>query len=154
LRIEQDVVGFDVAMHYAAHMRIREGVGNFAQDSTHIRKRQRAFIANAITYAFTFDQRHDEPGEPLTLIDAENRDDVRMTEIRRSLGLTHEPFANVRPEREVRRENLERDAALEPAVHRAVNDSRSTASNLIFEIVRWCYRVRDAREKILIGRAW
>ena len=151
MRVEQNVIGLDVTMHDATHVRIRESVRDFAHDSADVRKRQRTAIPHAVADVLAFDERHHEISESLALIHAENRNDVGMVEIRRSLGLAHEPLASVRSESEIGRKDLERNAALEAPVHSAVNDSGPTTPDLVLQIVRRRYRVCDARKKIVIG---
>jgi hypothetical protein len=77
-----------------------------------------------------------------------------MIETRRRLRFPEKSFLDVGPEREIGRKNLESDIALESPIHRAVDYSRASASDLILKVVRRCDRVSDACKEIRIRRRW
>src|SRR6185295_17622534 len=81
-----------------------------------------------------FDVAHDEEDETARFADAMDGDDVRMRETRRRLRLPYEALAR-RVGGEIRRQNLDRDVAIEPHVAREVDDPHSATAELALERV-------------------
>src|SRR4029077_17120756 len=101
--------------------------------------RPRAFLSEPGAEARSVDVRHYEkdqtpdPRSAVDVVDAVNRDDVGMAQLRRRLGLANEPSAHVRVEREVRRENLDRYRSMEPQIRGAIYHRHAAAPDLAID---------------------
>ena len=102
------------------------------------RRRMRAADRLAVHVA------HDEVDQPLALADRVDRDDVGMGQPRRRLGLAGEPLADVLLEGELGREDLDRDAALEPLVAGPVHHAHPAAADLALDGVGVPQRLGEA----------
>ena len=106
---EQDVLGFDVAVHESGAMRVVQRAANVASDAQRVFDRELVFAPEPVAEAFAFHVRHGEPelagGRLAGIVDAE---DVRVLELGRERDLAPEPL---RAERrgELRVKNLESD---------------------------------------------
>ena len=76
---------------------------------------------------------HDEEDEAARLADAMDRDDVRVREAGRRARLAQEPLARRVGAREVRRQHLDGDVAVELHVAREVDDPHAAAAELALE---------------------
>ena len=101
-RVEQDVVGLDVAMHDAVRVRVRERVAHFAQDAAHLGGIERAAIVNPLGERVAVDERHHEKDEPVLFVDAVDRDDARVRQLRRGLRLAEKTRADLGAKRQFR----------------------------------------------------
>src|SRR4029453_937608 len=81
------------------------------------------------------DERHDEVDKSVALVDAVDRNGVWMAELRGGLGLFQEPRPNFAAERELGREQLDRDGSLQPAIFRLVDDSHPSSADLTVELI-------------------
>ena len=136
-RVEQDVVRLDVAMDDAAQVRVRERVGDLAEEAAHLVDRLARLAARgACARLPPVDERHDEVGDAVALADVVDRHDVRVRELRRRLRLA----------REARRgsawscassggRTLIATGRFEPEVARAVDDGHAAAADLVLELV-------------------
>ncbi|CAA9298234.1 MAG: hypothetical protein AVDCRST_MAG11-638 [uncultured Gemmatimonadaceae bacterium] len=135
LAVEQDVVGLDVAVHHAARVRVGERVGDVGEDAADHGHRRARLPAEARAEALPLDERHDEVGQPVALVDRVDGHHVRVRERRGGLHLALEPRAHVGAEREVGREHLERHAASQAAVARLVDDGHRPPADLVLDVV-------------------
>ena len=82
-----------------------------------------------------FDERHDEVDEPIALIDAVDRHDVRMAQLRRRLGLAQKSRLDLAAEGQLRRQQLDRDQTFQPAILRTIHDAHAAAPELVVELI-------------------
>ena len=92
--------------------------------------RQLRLARETLREALAVDERHDEVHHPLALVDRVDRHDVRMRQLRRRLRLAQEALAHVGVERELRRQQLDRDASVQAHVRRAVDDGHPASADL------------------------
>ena len=115
-RVEQDVVRLDVAVDHTALVRVGERVGDLAQDPSRLVRREHAALVQALGEVVAVDVRHHEEDELLLLVDGVDRDDVRMRELRGRLRLAEEARLDLAAERQLGRQQLDRDLPLQPFV--------------------------------------
>ncbi len=131
--VDQNIVRLHVAMHDVTRVRIRERVSDFAQHGTHGGNGRTRIVREPLRERFAFDKPHREEHDTVDFVDRENRNDVRMVELRRHLRLAQEPRLHLGAERELRRQYLERDLSAQPHIARAVHDRHSAAADFIFD---------------------
>ena len=73
---------------------------------------------------------HREVQAAVDLAGAVDRHDVRMLERRCELGFAQEAVVEALVEREIGRDELQRDGSLQPQVERAVDDAHPAAADL------------------------
>ena len=73
----------------------------------------------------TLDVAHDDEQDAVGFSGLVDRDDVRVIDRRRQMGLALEPLAEARVVRELRRQDLERHVTLETRLHGAVDDAHA-----------------------------
>ena len=139
-------------MDDAAFVRVGECVRHFEQDSPRLARRQRALRVQTHREVFAVDQRHDEVDDPVAFVDAVDRDDVRMAQLRRGLRLTQESRPDLGAEGELGRKDLDRDQALQPAIARLVHDPHPTPPDLAVEFVGRREDSLDVCSKIWVCR--
>ena len=71
--------------------------------------------------------------DSVALADVEDRHDVRVRELRRRLRLAREAHADGDVVRELRRQDLDRDRAVEPQVAGAVHDRHAPATDFALD---------------------
>ena len=76
------------------------------------------------------DVRHHEVDEIVSLFDGVDRNDVRMIQLRGRLGFAQESLPDVGAEAQLRRQDLDRDLALETFVSRAIHDPHTATTDL------------------------
>ena len=94
------------------------------------------------------DVRHHEEDDALRLVDGVDVDDVRMVELRRGLRLAQEARLDLAAERELGRQDLDRDRALQPPVFRAIDDAHAAAPDLAVQLVVRAERTLDVRAQL------
>ena len=90
--VQEDVLGLDVAMDHAMAMGVVERAGNFARDSHGAGNRELLLATHAITEGLAINEGHDVEEERIGGARVEQREDVRMLQVRRGLDLGQEPF--------------------------------------------------------------
>ena len=83
--VQQDVFRLDVAMDDAVAVRVVQGTGDFGGDPQRIGDRQLLLPAQPLAQRLAFDVRHDVEEEAVGLAGIEERQDVRMMEVRGGL---------------------------------------------------------------------
>ena len=71
-----------------------------------------------------------KPGDAGRVVGGEDRDDVRVRQLRGRLRLAQEALADAGAERQLGREHLDRDAAVQPDLARAVDHGHAAAPDL------------------------
>ncbi len=117
-------------MDDVAVVRVRQRIGDFAQNAPHFHRRYRTVLLEALAEVVALDIRHDEVNEIVFLFDGVDRNDIRVIELRGSLRLAQESLADVGAETQLRRQDLDRDLALETPVPGAVHDTHTAATDL------------------------
>ena len=134
--LQQDVVGFDVAVDDRHRMGGAEGVGRLHHDAARFFDRKPAPAADPGRHRLAVHVAHDEVHQTLALADAVNRDDMGMGEPGGRLRFAGEPLADILLESELGRQHLDGDPALEPLVAGAVHYAHAAPPNLAFDRVR------------------
>jgi hypothetical protein len=125
-----DVGRLQIAMDDALSVRGVERVGNLPGDRQRLVERQGA-ARDAPGEVLALDQLHDER----VLFDAVNGRDVRMIEGRERGGFALEPRPPLRVGRPCRRQDLDRDVALQARVLRAVHLAHSACPERTEDLV-------------------
>ena len=114
---QQDVLRLDVPVDHAVLVGVLQGLGQlgddlegFTQVAARVRFRAPAF--DALVQALALDVLHGEEVHVAHLAHAHDRHDPRVLELRRRLGLAAEAFDALLGQRQVWRQDLERDRAL------------------------------------------
>ena len=117
-------------------MRIGQGGADVTQDAHRDRHRHRSPSGlEPLGQRLAFDIGHHEEHQPVAFVYGVDRDDVRMRQLRRGLGLLQEPPPDIRPEREIRRQQLDRNRSLEAPVYRPIHDPHAAATDLTIEVI-------------------
>ncbi len=148
----QDVVGLDVAMHDAALVGEGEGARGLEQVATRVVVRERSLAMESHGEIFPVHERHHEVDQPFTLVDRIDRDDVRMTELRRRLCLAQEARSDLAAEGELRREHLHGDLSLQAPVTGQIHDAHAPASDFPIQLIVRAENALDVRAKLVVGR--
>src|SRR5689334_11873056 len=96
------------------------------------------------------DESHDEVDEPVPLVDAVDRNDVGMAELRGGLGLFQEPRPNLTAERELGGEQLDRDGSFQSAILRLIDDSHPSSADLTVELIVGTEHALDMRAQLSV----
>jgi hypothetical protein len=148
---EQDVLGFDVAVHDALRVRGGERVRHFAQDLHGFADRDRALPREAGAQRFARDVRH-HVERPLARIAGrhhpriEQRQDVRVLQARRQLDLRQEAVGAERLG-DLGADDLDGDLARVPNVMREVDGRHAAFAELAFDVVP----IRKAAAEHVVG---
>ena len=129
-----------------------QGIGGLHHDAPRLIDRKLAPAPDPRRDRLPVHVAHDEVHQPLTLADRVDRHDVGVGEPRGRLGLSGEPLPDVPLEGQFRRQDLDRDPALEPLVPRPVDDPHPAAPDLSLDGVRVPEGLAQTRGQRLIGR--
>ena len=136
--LEQDVLGLDVAMDHAGGVRVAERVGDFARDPHGFVDRQlllaRQPVAQGLALARTASRRKRVAVHAPRI---EERQDVRMLQIRGGLDLGEEPLGADHGG-ELGPQDLERDLAIVSEVVREVDGGHAALAQLALDPVAIC----------------
>ncbi len=114
-------------------MRVVERASDIDQQWHERRVRDRAAVDESSTERLTVDISHGEEHMAAQFIGAVDRYDVGVRERSRGASLAQEPLANGGVALEVRRQDFDRDRAIELQISRAVHDAHPTAADLALE---------------------
>src|SRR5262245_25714623 len=101
---------------------------------------------------FTLDERHHEIDDPVALIDAVDRDDVRMAQLGSRFRFAQEPRPDFGTESQFRRQNLDGDQPLQPPIAGLVNGAHPAPPDLAVEFVSGREDALYVRSKIWVCR--
>src|SRR5919112_3066215 len=90
--MEQDILGFNVAMDYRMTMSVVERACDLARDANRIRNRELSLAPKSVAKRLTLDQRHDIEEEAVCLARIEELQNMRVLEIGSGLDLGQEPL--------------------------------------------------------------
>src|SRR5262249_2467739 len=117
---QHDVAGFEISMYDAGAVRGGQGVGDLDRDPQDLLDGQRSLL-QPLEQRLAVQVLHDEEGAAMVLADIVRDACVRMGELRGGAGFAIEAPAELRTRRERFRKDLDRHAAIEPRVARAVD---------------------------------
>jgi hypothetical protein len=149
---EEDVVGLHVTVDDADRVRGAQGVRGLDHDAADLFGGQVAAALEALRDGLAVHVRHHEIDEPVgALADRVDRHDVRMRQARRRLRLAQEPQADLLPERELRRQDLDGHAALEALIVGVIHHAHPAAADLALEGVGLAQGLLEAPEEGILG---
>ena len=123
--IEQDVRRLYVAMNEALRVRRVERVRDLRDDREPAPRLESTLLAEQRAQVRSLDEPHHEVQLAVELARVVDRHRVRVLERHRELGLALEALSEALVEREVRRDQLQRDRAFQALVVRAVDDTHA-----------------------------
>ena len=132
---DEDVARLHVAVHDAVLVRERERRGDVGTDVGDLRRREQAVGPDHVAQGATVDVLHHDEGGAVLLAPVEDADDVGLVQAGRRLGLTPEPLDEHRVARELGREDLERDGAVELRVAGEVHVGHAAVRDLADDLV-------------------
>ena len=146
---DQDVAGLHVAVDDPARMGCLECPGGLGHDSGRLARRQGAGAADDRRQVLALDKLHDDerPGCVLTVV--VDRDDVRVVERGRVLGLLAEPRSEVGISTVLGSQELDRHVAIELVVVRAEDRRHAALSEQLNEPVAPAEDRSDLRHMVL-----
>ena len=129
VRRHDHVGAFQIAVHHAALVRMRQRSGELRAVTHHVLDPQRA-RRHLRAQRLPFDQFHGDVGLAVGLANLVNRADVRMVEARGGPRLTDQAGTRGRIVEARRREHLDRHVAVEPLVAGAIDLAHPAGANL------------------------
>src|SRR5690606_34248351 len=133
--LDENVVRLHVTVNYPARMCVIQCVCHIPQHLPHELRRRTRLAMQARGQAFALHETHRKPHQAIALINAVDGDDVRMAQLSRRLSLTKESLANLRPERQLGRQYLERHMTPKPHIARTIHYRHSAAAYLLQQLV-------------------
>ena len=140
---QQDVLGLDVAMHDAARVGVIERLGHVARDRERRIDGKRSFAIQPLAQRLAAHEGHDIEEMPRRIARIEQRQDVRMAELRRDLDLAKKSLG-ADGARQLGIEHLDRDLAPMAQVVGQVDRRHSAAANLALDAIPATDRRREA----------
>ncbi|CAA9302889.1 MAG: hypothetical protein AVDCRST_MAG40-471, partial [uncultured Gemmatimonadaceae bacterium] len=131
---EQHVLGLDVAVDDPALVRVGQRVDHLAQDAHAVGDRELPLAVEPLAERLALDVRHDVVEEPVGLARVDEREDVRVEELRGDLDLAQEAVG-ADPAHEVRPQHLHGDRAAVPQVLGEVHGGHAAAPELAPKVV-------------------
>ena len=132
---QHDVGGLEIAVDDALPMRLVEGVGDLGRDLQRLVERERPLL-EAGGERLPVEMRHDEEVRAVGVADVVDAADMRMIERRDGARLALEPRAQVGIAGDVRREDLDGDAAIEPRVAGFVDFAHAASTQRADDFIR------------------
>ena len=120
---DEDVRRLDVPVHEIRRVRCVEGLGDLIEERERTRRRQPLLASEQVAEVATVDVSHREVEHSAGVPGRDGGDDVRMVEARCELRLAQEPLPEALVFSELRREQLEGDAATATRVHGDIDGS-------------------------------
>jgi hypothetical protein len=119
-------------MNDAVTVCVVERSGDGGGDTDGVGDRELSFALEPPAKGFTFDKGHDVEQQPVRLTAVEQRQEIRVLQIRRDANLA-EKALNAEHGAEVRIQNLERDAAIVPEVAREIDGRHAAGADLALD---------------------
>ena len=147
--LEENVLGFDVAVNDTGRMGVRQSIRDLDRDANGGIDRQLALPGEPGAQGLSRDVRHDIV-QATGIAAVEERKDVRMLKASRRLDFGEEPFGADRRS-ELRVEDLDRDVAIVPQIARKIDRRHAAAAELTFHPVSVGERRLQLLEKLVGG---
>ena len=131
---EEDVLRLDVAVNDALGVGERERVGGVARDLECRFERQPSLPQQPMSERLSLDVGHDVVEQPVDFAGREDRDDVRMAEVRREVHLSNEPL----PQETggyLGIQHFDRHPAMRMLLHRQEHPGHATGADLALDVV-------------------
>ena len=135
LAVEEDVVGLDVAVHDTALRSVAKRAARLDQDAPDVRAGKLAALTQNSSERLPSQELHDEKDDVSDPTDPIDRDDVGMLELAGGAGLALEPVDEVLVDGQDRRQDLDRDLAIQRALLGAVHHGHAAPSELLDYLV-------------------
>ena len=135
LRVEQDVLGLDVAVHDLVRVRAAERAGDLDRVGQRLVDRQPPEPADAVLERLALDVLEDDVGPVLVLAGVDHADDVRVRELRDRPRLAPEALELVGVGRHLPVQELDRHPALEVDVEGLIDRRHPSGADLGVEPV-------------------
>ena len=126
LRVEQDVLGLDVAVENSFLVRELERLADFRNDGERLGGGEASGL-HGLAQVHAIDVFHHQVVEAARLPEVENADDVRVVQAREHAALAVEAFGELRIVRERIGQQLERDEAVEVRLARLEDEAHAAA---------------------------
>ncbi len=126
---DDDVPGLDVTVDEALPVRRVERGGDLAEDVQRRHGLEPLRLLEPRLQVDTLDVAHDDEQDAVGFSGFVDRDDVRVIDRRRKMGLAFEPLAEAGVVCELRRQDLERHVALETRLNGAVDDAHAAPTD-------------------------
>ena len=124
---DQDVAGFDVAVHDLHPVRLCERGGDLLPDPCRLGRTERSVHSQELRQRRRLDQLHHDAGLPLVLDHVEHGDRVRMVQTRGDPRLAHRPIGRGLTlrvgELRLRAQHLQRHRSVQPLIPRLPHDA-------------------------------
>ena len=114
----------------------------------------RALLAQPLREIVAVDVTHDEEDEIVGFFDVVDRDDVRMAQLRSSLGLAQKARTDVRTKCQIGRKQLDRDDSLEAPVRGTIHDAHSAAANFLAQLIVGLEDALELGAKCVVRPDW
>jgi len=135
IRVDANVRRLDVAVDDAALVREGEPLQHSDRDVEFGDEAERHLMREQFGDILPFDELHRDVEVSVHLAEVVDRDDVRVLERSRRLGLAQEPLAQIIVLRERLPHDLDRDAPLEHRIERAIHDAHRAFTDSLFDVV-------------------
>ena len=145
--LEQNVLGLEVAVDHAVRVRVVERAGDGDRDADRFVDRQLLLALEPRAERLALDVRHHIEEQPVGVARVEQRQQVRVLEVRGDLDLAEEPL-DAEHGAELRIEHLERDVAIVLEVAREIDGRHAAAPDLALENVRGSKGFLELREEV------
>ena len=132
--VQQDVLGLDVAMDHAVPMRVVERTRHLARDAHGVGDRELPFALEPRAQRLAVDERHDVEQQAIRIARVEQREDVRVLQLRGGLDLGEESLAAERGA-EVGVQHLDGDVAIVLEVVREVDRRHPAGAEFALDAV-------------------
>jgi len=116
-------------------MRVRQRVRDVSENATREVERRPPLPLEIRGETLALDERHDEENESVHFVDAVDRHDVRVTQLRGRLRLPQKPGANLLAKRELRGQELDGNGPAKTNIARAKHHAHATTTDLIGDLV-------------------
>jgi hypothetical protein len=131
---DQDVRRLDVAVHEPARMRSVKRTRDLGDESERALRGERTIVQERLQVA-VLDVPHRDEDQTVGLACGIDRNDVRMVEAGRQLGLGQQALPETRVFCELGREQLERNLALQPQILGQIDDPHTAAAEDVLDPV-------------------
>jgi hypothetical protein len=141
--VQQDVLGLDVAMDDAVPMRVVEGARDFGCDAHGVAYWKPWLSRNSLSQRLAVHERHHVKQRAVGLSRVEERQDVRMLQLRGRADLLEESIG-AEQRCQIRMQHVQGDAAIVPDIVREPDRGQASGAELALDDVSVAQRLREA----------